>query len=57
MVLVISYPEAWQYFLEPIPEEDRGDLISAYHRIFNGDDENKKLEAAIAWSRWEGIYK
>ena len=48
------FPEAWQYFLEPIPEEDRGDLISAYHKIFNGSDENKKLEAAIAWSRWEG---
>jgi proline iminopeptidase len=48
------YPEAWQYFLEPIKEEDRGDLISAYHKIFNGIDENKKLEAAIAWSRWEG---
>ena len=48
------YPEAWQYFLEPIKEEDRGDLISAYHKIFNSDDKNKKLEAAIAWSRWEG---
>ena len=48
------FPEAWQYFLEPIPKEDQGDLISAYHEIFNGSDENKKLEAAIAWSRWEG---
>ena len=48
------YPEAWQYFLEPIQEEDRGDLISAYHKIFNGVDEDKKLKAAIAWSRWEG---
>ena len=48
------FPEAWQYFLEPIPDEDQGDLISAYHKIFNGSDENKKLEAAIAWSRWEG---
>ena len=48
------FPEAWQYFLEPIPKEDQGDLISAYHKIFNGSDENKKLEAAIAWSRWEG---
>ena len=37
-----------------IREEDRGDLISAYHKIFNSDDKNKKLEAAIAWSRWEG---
>ena len=29
-------------------------MISAYYEIFNGDDEDKKLEAAVAWSRWEG---
>ena len=29
-------------------------MISAYYEIFNGDDEDKKIEAAIAWSRWEG---
>ena len=48
------FPEAWQYFLEPIDEEDRHNLISAYHKIFLGDDEEKKLNAAIAWSKWEG---
>ena len=48
------FPEAWQYFLEPIDEEDRHNLISAYHKIFLGDDEEKRLNAAIAWSKWEG---
>ena len=24
-----------------------------YQRIFSGNEENKKLEAALAWSRWE----
>ena len=47
------YPEAWQGFLEEIPEEKRGDLIEAYRNIFNGDDEEKKLSAAKAWSKWE----
>ena len=27
--------------------------MDAYYKIFNGSDEEKKLEAAIAWSRWE----
>lgn len=48
------YPEAWQKFLEPINENERDDLMSAYHKIFIGDDENKRLNAAIAWSKWEG---
>ena len=28
--------------------------MSAYHKIFKSDDKEKKLSAAIAWSRWEG---
>ena len=48
------FPEAWEKFLEPIDENQRDDLMSAYHKIFNSDDEEKKLAAAIAWSRWEG---
>ncbi len=48
------YPEAWQKFLEPINESEQDDLMSAYHKIFLGDDENKRLDAAIAWSKWEG---
>ena len=47
------YPEAWQGFLKEIPEEKRSDLIEAYRDIFNGDDEEKKLSAAKAWSKWE----
>ena len=48
------FPEAWEKFLEPIDENQRGDLMSAYHKIFKSDNEEKKLAAAIAWSRWEG---
>ena len=48
------FPEAWEKFLEPIDENQRDDLMSAYHKIFKSDDEEKKLAAAIAWSRWEG---
>jgi len=48
------FPEAWEKFLEPIDESQRDDLMSAYHKIFKSDNEEKKLAAAIAWSRWEG---
>ena len=48
------FPEAWEKFLEPIDEDQRDDLMSAYHKIFKSDNEEKKLAAAIAWSRWEG---
>ena len=47
------YPEAWQGFLEEIPKDQRDNLIEAYRKIFYGDDEEKKLSAAKAWSKWE----
>ena len=48
------FPDAWEKFIEPIDISKRDNLISAYYEIFNSDDEDKKIEAAIAWSRWEG---
>ena len=48
------FPEAWEKFLELIDISQRDDLMSAYHEIFKSDNTEKKLNAAIAWSRWEG---
>ena len=48
------FPEAWEKFLEPIDISQRDDLMSAYHEIFKSENTEKKLNAAIAWSRWEG---
>ena len=48
------FPEACEKFLEPISVEERNDLMSAYHKIFSSNDKDKKLEAAVAWSEWEG---
>ncbi len=47
------FPDKWEEFLAPIPEEERGDLVAAYHRRLTGDDEAEKLIAAKAWSKWE----
>lgn len=47
------FPDRWEGFLAPIPEEERGDLIAAYRRRLTGADPAAALEAAKAWSRWE----
>ena len=28
--------------------------MDAYYKIFTGDNDKKKMEAAVAWSKWEG---
>lgn len=47
------FPDAWQAYLDAIPEVERGDLISAYNRRLTSDDEATRLQAAQAWSVWE----
>ena len=48
------FPDAWESFLAPIPEAERGDLLHAYYRRLTSDDEKVRIEAARAWSVWEG---
>ncbi len=48
------FPEKWAGFLAPIPVAERGDMVAAYRRILTGNDMTAKLEAAKAWSIWEG---
>lgn len=48
------FPDAWEKYLEPIPEVERGDLMSAYYRRLTSDDEQVRVAAARAWSIWEG---
>lgn len=48
------YPDRWQYFLRAIPEAEHDDLLHAFHRRLTGEDEETRLQAARAWSIWEG---
>ncbi len=48
------FPDYWRDYLEPIPAADRDDLVAAYHRLLNGDDQIAQYQAARAWSVWEG---
>jgi len=47
------FPEAWDEFVAPIPEAERKDIILAYHAQLNSVDEETRLRAAKAWSKWE----
>jgi proline iminopeptidase len=48
------FPDKWERFLAPIPEAERGDLIAAYRKRLTSDDRAVQIEAALAWSQWEG---
>jgi len=48
------FPEKWQRFLAPIPPDERHDMVTAYHKRLNAEDRAQQLEAAQAWSIWEG---
>jgi proline iminopeptidase len=47
------FPEVWQKYLQPIPEEERGDLVQAFYRRLTSPDEKTRLDAVRAWSGWE----
>jgi proline iminopeptidase len=48
------YPDAWESYLEPIPEEERHDLVAAFYKRLTSDDADTRMAAAKAWSFWEG---
>ncbi|MCP5146057.1 MAG: prolyl aminopeptidase [Gammaproteobacteria bacterium] len=48
------YPDAFEDYLRPIPVAERHDMVHAYHRRLTSSDPKVQLEAARAWSRWEG---
>jgi len=48
------FPDAWEHYLQPIPLSERGNLLTAYYRRLTSADEHVQLEAARAWSVWEG---
>ena len=48
------FPDYWRDFLAPIPEGERGDLVAAYYRRLTSSNELEQMQAAKAWSIWEG---
>ena len=48
------FPDHWQEFIAPIPENEHHDLLHAHYRRLVGDDEVARMVSAKAWSLWEG---
>ncbi len=48
------FPEAWEDYLAPIPPEERSHLLEAYYRRLTSLDPQQRIQAARAWSVWEG---
>lgn len=47
------FPDAWEHYLAPIPEEERYNLLDAYYRRLTGMDRQEQLRCAQTWSVWE----
>lgn len=48
------FPDKWERFQAPIPVAERGDMMAAYRRRLTDSDPAVRIEAALAWSLWEG---
>ncbi|OWV34653.1 prolyl aminopeptidase [Pacificimonas flava] len=49
------FPDAYEKFLAPIPQDRRGeDPLEVYHDLLTSDDKETQLAAAQAFALWEG---
>ena len=47
------WPDQWEKLTDPLPEDERGDLVAAYHkRMFSGDAAAETRFGTI-WNEWE----
>ena len=48
------YPDAWEQYVNHIPADERGDLVSAFYKRLTSNDPAVQSAAAKVWSVWEG---
>lgn len=48
------FPEAWRRFATFLPEQERGDILTNYHRRLIDPDPDVHLPAGRIWSQYEG---
>ena len=48
------FPDRYRDYVKPIPAAERGDLVNAFYKRLTSEDRAVRLEAAKAWSAWEG---
>ena len=50
----LLFPDAFDEYKKPIPENERHDFVSAFYKRLTSQDRATRMEAARAWSIWEG---
>ena len=50
----VIFPDLFRHYRDHVPEDQRSDLLAAYHRLLTSDDAAVVEAAAAAWSTWEG---
>lgn len=48
------FPDFWDDFIQPIPEDERHDMMSAYYQHLTSENQIQQMTAAKAWAGWEG---
>jgi proline iminopeptidase len=48
------FPDLWEKYLAPLSVAERADCMQSYYKRLTSDDRTTLLEAARAWSIWEG---
>ncbi|MBZ2170185.1 prolyl aminopeptidase [Marinobacter sp. F4216] len=48
------FPDYWEEYEAQIPQSERSDMVSAYYRRLTSSNELEQIQAAKAWSVWEG---
>ncbi|HSX13162.1 MAG TPA: prolyl aminopeptidase [Chlamydiales bacterium] len=49
------FTDEWDKYLEPIPNDEREDLIRAYYKRLTSPDPATRKKAAKAWTIWETV--
>lgn len=47
------FPQRWKAFVSELPEDERGDVISAFHKRLFGSNEEDQIRFARLWTNWE----
>lgn len=47
------FPDYWEDYCSPIPEDERHNFVEAYFKLLNGGNELARMGAAKAWALWE----
>lgn len=48
------FPDHWEDYAGRIPDSEQDDLVAAYYRRLTSRNELEQIQAAKAWSMWEG---